>query len=62
MTDTAALIQARAAGLDQAADHIVRFCPEHGSEDETRMDCACEIAEEIREIAADIARLAGQKG
>lgn len=40
----------RAAALAEAADHIVRHCPDHGTEDEARMDCACDLADEIREL------------
>ena len=42
---------AYAAGLLAAADHITQFCPEHGTDEDARMECACDIAEEIRELA-----------
>jgi len=44
--------QIRAEALAEAADLIVRYCPEHGSEDEEerRMECACDLADEIREL------------
>jgi hypothetical protein len=43
------------ACLLKVADYMVRYCPGHGSEEEYRDECVCELAEEIRERAAELA-------
>ncbi len=47
----AELATARAAALNEGADLLVAYCPDHGSKDTCTMSCHCGGADELRTLA-----------
>ena len=46
------LVEARSKALEEAAEEVVAYCPEHGRLNTCRLSCECHIAGELRQMAS----------